>query len=76
MPEYGASAACPVDGFESKLTTFWWAAQTKVFTDTALRDITDLVKRGIPIKDEAGGRSTRYSLVDQARDEPLMSRVP
>lgn len=53
-----------LDGFEGKLTTSKWAALTKASTDTALRDITDLVERGILIKDEAGGRSTSYSLVE------------
>jgi len=30
---------------------------------TALRDIDDLVKRGVLEKDAAGGRSTSYSLI-------------
>ena len=30
--------------------------------DTALRDIDDLLKRGVLVKDAAGGRSTSYSL--------------
>ena len=34
----------------------------KCSQDTALRDIHDLVKRGILVKDAAGGRSTSYSL--------------
>jgi Fic family protein len=32
--------------------------------DTALRDINDLVERGILKKDEGGGRSTSYSLAE------------
>jgi Fic family protein len=36
----------------------------KCSPDTALRDITDLVDRGILQKDEAGGRSTSYSLTE------------
>lgn len=51
-----------LDGFEGKLTTSKWAALTKASTDTALRDITDLVERGILTKDEGGGRSTSYLL--------------
>jgi len=35
---------------------------TKASQDTALRDITDLVVRGILIRDPGGGRSTSYSL--------------
>jgi len=30
-----------------------------------VRDITDLVERGILTKDEGGGRSTSYSLADK-----------
>jgi Fic family protein len=51
-----------LNGFEGKLTTSKWAALTKVSQDTALRDITDLVERGIFVRDPGGGRSTSYSL--------------
>lgn len=51
-----------LDGFEGKLTTQKWSKLAKCSHDTALRDIADLVERGILIKDEAGGRSTSYSL--------------
>lgn len=50
------------DGFEGKLTSSKWAKIAKCSPDTALRDIADLVARGILAKDAAGGRSTRYSL--------------
>jgi len=52
-----------LDGFEGKLTNAKWAALTKASSDTALRDINDLMQRGILVKDPAGGRSTSYSLV-------------
>ena len=51
------------DGFEGKLTSSKWAALGKCSQDTASRDIGDLVKRGILVKDAAGGRSTSFSLV-------------
>lgn len=51
-----------LEGFEGKLTNRKWAALTKTSPDTALRDIGDLVQRGILVRDEGGGRSTRYSL--------------
>lgn len=51
-----------LDGFEGKLTSSKWARLTKVSPDTALRDINDLVARGFLVRDEAGGRSTSYSL--------------
>jgi len=50
------------DGFAGKLTTSKWATIAKCSQDTALRDIDDLVKRGILVKDAAGGRSTSYAL--------------
>jgi Fic family protein len=52
-----------LDGFEGKLTSSKWAKLVKCSQDTALRDIQDLVERGILAKDPAGGRSTSYSLV-------------
>ena len=56
-----------LDGFEGKLTTSKWAAIAKCSTDTALRDISDLVARGVLRKTDAGGRSTGYELVELAR---------
>ena len=51
-----------LDGFERKLTTSKWAALAKCSQDTALRDITELLQRGILQKTNAGGRSTHYAL--------------
>jgi Fic family protein len=51
-----------LDGFEGKLTSSKWATIEKCSPDTALRDITDLVERGILEKDAGGGRSTSYLL--------------
>jgi Fic family protein len=50
------------DGFEGKLNTSKWAKITKCSTDTALRDIQDLMAKGILVKEDAGGRSTSYLL--------------
>ncbi|AZI35214.1 hypothetical protein NT2_35_00010 [Caenibius tardaugens NBRC 16725] len=52
-----------LDGFEGKLTSSKWAKLAKCSQDTAARDIDDLVKRGILVRSEAGGRSTSYTLV-------------
>ncbi len=53
-----------IDDFKGKLTTRKWAKIAKCSTDTALRDIHDLVQKKILMKDpEAGGRSTNYLLV-------------
>jgi len=51
-----------LDGFEGKLTTSKWAVLTKSSQDTALRDIQQLVDRGVLVRNAAGGRSTSYSL--------------
>ena len=53
-----------LEGFEGKLTTSKWAALTKSSTDTALRDIQQLVERGVLVRNQAGGRSTSYSLAN------------
>ena len=52
------------EDFEGKLTSSKWAKITKCSQDTALRDILDLVEKGVFVKDSAGGRSTSYSLAD------------
>lgn len=51
-----------LDGFEGKLTSSKWAKLVQCSQDTALRDIHDLVERGVLAKDPSGGRSTSYSL--------------
>ncbi len=51
-----------LDGFEGKLTTSKWAALAKCSQDTALRDMTELLQRGVLQKTEAGGRSTSYQI--------------
>jgi Fic family protein len=55
-----------LDGFEGFLTTSKYAAIAKCSTDTALRDITDLLARGVLRKSDAGGRSTSYELTQLA----------
>lgn len=55
-----------LNGFEGHLTTSKWAKIAKCSQDTALRDIDDLVKRGVLVKEAAGGRSTHYGLLEDA----------
>lgn len=50
-------------GFEGKLTSSKWAKLAKCSQDTASRDIEDLIRKKVLVKDAAGGRSTSYSLV-------------
>ena len=57
-----------LDGMEGKLTNAKitnavWAAVGKCSADTALRDINDLLARGVLRRLEGGGRSTGYLLV-------------
>ena len=56
-----------LDGFEGKLTSSKWATIATCPPDTALRDIPDLLTRGILRKLDAGGRSTSYELNDAPR---------
>ncbi len=51
-----------LDGFDGKLTSSKWGKITKISADTALRDIQDLMEKGILRKEAAGGRSTNYEL--------------
>ena len=50
-------------GLEGKLTNAKWASINKCSTDTALRDINDLLARGVLRRLEGGGRSTGYALI-------------
>jgi len=52
------------DGFDGKLQTSKWAKITKVSTDTALRDIKDLIEKGILQETNEGGRNANYEITD------------
>ena len=52
------------DGFDGKLKSSKWAKITKCSPDTALRDIQDLIGKGILQQELQGGRSTNYELTD------------
>ncbi|MBQ0115789.1 MAG: Fic family protein [Bacteroidales bacterium] len=52
------------DGFEGKLTSSKWAKIAKCSHDTALRDIKDLIEKGMLVPGSGGGRSTHYILPD------------
>ncbi len=52
-----------LDGFDGKLKTSKWAKIAKCSADTALRDIKDLIEKGILKQEESGGRSTNYDLI-------------
>jgi Fic family protein len=50
------------DGFNGKLSSSKWAKITRTSQATALRDITDLIDKGILMSSENGGRSAHYLL--------------
>jgi Fic family protein len=52
-----------LDGdFRGKLQSSKWAKMAKCSPDTALRDIRDLMEKGVLRQEAAGGRSTNYEL--------------
>lgn len=51
-----------LDGMDGKLTNAKWAAIGACSADTALRDINDLLARGVLRKLDGGGRNTAYAL--------------
>jgi len=55
-----------LDGFEGNLNTSKYAKLAKCSTDTALRDINELLERGILERNPGGGRSTNYRLIEPA----------
>lgn len=52
------------DGWEGHLNTSKFSRLAKCSSDTALRDIRELLERGILIQNPGGGRSTSYRLTD------------
>ena len=50
------------DGFDGPLTSSKWAKICKCSPDSALRDINDLIGKGILTKSASAGRSTHYEL--------------
>ena len=52
-----------LDGMDGHLTNAKWASMAQCSADTALRDINDLLARGVLHRLEGGGRNTAYGLV-------------
>jgi len=50
------------DGFDGKLQSSKWAKICNCSQDTAIRDIKDLIEKGILQQEQQGGRSTNYEL--------------
>ncbi len=51
-----------LDNFKDHMSTSKYAKMAKCSNDTALRDIQELLKRGILLQNPGGGRSTSYRL--------------
>lgn len=54
-----------LDGYAGKINSSNWGRICDVSTDTAVRDINELVEKGILMKGPAGGRSTSYLLCEK-----------
>jgi len=52
-----------LDNFTGHMTISKYAKLTKCSTDTALRDMRELVARNIFMQNPGGGRSTSYRLI-------------
>lgn len=64
-----------LDGFDGKLTSSKWATIAKCSPDTALRDITDLLERGVLVKSNSRGRSTSYELLSLDNADQVWSAL-
>jgi Fic family protein len=53
-----------LSGIDGKLQSSKWAQIAKCSSDTALRDIKDLIKKEILCRKSQGGRSTNYDLAE------------
>jgi len=51
-----------LDGFEGPLSSSKYGKLAKCSPDTALRDMRELVERGVLVQNPGGGRSTSYRL--------------
>ena len=58
-----------LDGFEGKLSTSKYAKIAKCSADTALRDINDLLARGLMLREDGAGRSTGYRLAEPVAEK-------
>lgn len=57
-----------LDGYEAKITSKTWASLGKCSKDTAIRDIQDLVSKGILREDIPGAKRPSYSIVYGSED--------
>ena len=60
-----------LDGYEAKITSKSWADMNKCSTDTANRDIQDLVQKGILREDIPGAKRPSYSICYNEDDDSI-----
>ena len=56
-----------LEGFDGKLTTTKWAKITKTSTDTALRDIRDLIEKNVLVKVGESRKGASYEISNKER---------
>jgi Fic family protein len=54
-----------LEGFDEKLNTSTYAKLNNCSRDTALRDVTDLIKKNLFTKNGGAGKNTTYALVNE-----------
>ncbi len=57
-----------LDGYEAKITSKTWASLAKCSKDTAIRDIQNLVDKGILREDIPGAKRPSYSIIYDSED--------
>lgn len=62
-----------LDGYEAKITSKTWAALNKCSKDTAIRDIQDLLKKGILREDIPNAKRPSYSICYGSDSDVLAS---
>lgn len=58
-----------LDGFQGSLTNAKWAKIAGTSSDTALRDLNDLIDKGVLRREGDVGRGARYALIE---DQPQL----
>lgn len=64
-----------LDGYEAKITSKNWADLNKCSKDTAMRDIQDLVRKGILLEDIPGAKRPSYSICYGEEITPLLHKL-
>jgi len=60
--------------FRGKLQSSKWAKICKCSQDTAIRDIKDLIEKGILQQEQQGGRSTNYELTTTGKHDKIITK--